>query len=470
MPTSRSRSRAVGDMSRVGLLVGVDVGTTRVKAIAVDLEGVVRAEAELSMPWEHDGSHAQIDPAAIAHLATAVAADAATYAGTASDADPRVLGIGVTSMAETGILVDGSDRPLAPAIAWHDPRGDVETLRRELGKERFQARTGMTLGPLPSLAKLVWLRREMPETARAVRFYAVAEWVVRSLGGEPSAELSLASRTGMFDISGARPWDEAFALLGSPSLLPEPVVAGTPAGTAGGAGVPPVLRGAVLTVAGHDHQSASYGAGAAANGALFDSIGSAEALVRTVRAPLDPKQIQRLADRGISVGWGVVEDHLCILSGIATGLTLERVAAMVGATTRAERRMLGETAAALPAREPGLRLRQPGYDGLAVDGITDGVSPSALWRAAVEDMVELAEHQLALIESEVGPYTDVVVGGGWLNNPAVSAAKRRQYPQMRTTNMTEPGAYGAAFMAARAAGVAMSQTEVPDPNPPSEKR
>ncbi|MGH3736797.1 MAG: hypothetical protein ACRDT6_14485 [Micromonosporaceae bacterium] len=97
-------------MSGVGLLVGVDVGTKRVKAVAVDIEGVVRAEAAVSMPWEYDGSHAQIDPAAIAHLAVTVAAEAATHTRTASDADALVLGIGVTGMAETGILVDGSDR------------------------------------------------------------------------------------------------------------------------------------------------------------------------------------------------------------------------------------------------------------------------------------------------------------------------------------------------------------------------
>ncbi len=457
-------------MSSIGLLIGVDVGTTRVKAIAVDTEGMVRAEAEQPMPWQRDGNHAQIDPATIARLATTVSADAVTYAGVASDDDPRVLGIGVTSMAETGILVDGSDLPLAPAIAWHDPRGDVETVRRELGTERFQSTTGMVLGPTPSLVKLVWLRREMPETARAVRFYAVAEWVVRSLGGEPLAELSLASRTGMLEIAGARPWDDAFALLGSPSLIPQPMVAGTPAGTVRAADVPPMLRGAVLTVAGHDHQSAAYGAGATADGAVFDSMGSAEALVRTVRAPLATDRIHRLADQGISVGWGVVEDHLCILCGIATGLTLERVGMMVGAVTRAERRLLGEAAAALPARTPGLRLRQPRYDGFAVDGITDSVSPAALWRAAVEDMIELADRQLALVELEAGPHTDVVAGGGWLNNAAVCAAKQRQFPRLRITELTEPGAYGAARMAGRAAGVPMGDAGTRALNHPSDRR
>ena len=66
-----------------------------------------------------------------------------------------MVGIGVTGMAETGVLVDGRDRPLAPAIAWHDPRGDVDTIAREIGRETFQSTTGMPLSALPSLSKLL---------------------------------------------------------------------------------------------------------------------------------------------------------------------------------------------------------------------------------------------------------------------------------------------------------------------------
>ncbi len=45
-----------------------------------------------------------------------------------------------------------------------------------------------------------------------------------------------------------------------------------------------------------------------------------------------------------------------------------------------------------------------------------------------------------------------MAAGGWLHNPAVLEAKQRQYPGMRTTEVAEPGAYGAALLAAAAAG------------------
>lgn len=505
-----------------GLLIGVDMGTTRVKAVAVDTTGVVRGQAERPTPWRHVGGHAEVDPETLADLARDVAAEAARNAttggagprGTAprtgntreaataanagragmssatigpantgpvstaetgpANAGPagtgqgnaavrtggiegggpghgRVLGVGVAGMAETGVLVDGSDRPLVPAIAWHDPRGDLDTIARELGTDEFQRTTGLPLSPLPSLGKLLWLRRRHADLGKPVRFFSVAEWVVRRLGGDPVAELSLASRTGLLDLAAARPWDAAADLLGWPALLPEPVPAGTSAGRAGGDGVPEVLRGATLTVAGHDHQVAAYSVGAATDGALFDSLGTAEALVRTIR-PLSHDQIGALVGHGMSVGWGVVAGHFCVLAGLPTGLTLGRIAAMLGANTSTQRRALGELALTVP-EHPTLRLVEPTDERFGLAGITDGVTPAALWRAAVDGMVAEAQRALDRIDALAGPYREVVAAGGWLHNPALLAAKRRQFPAMRTTSVAEPGAYGAALMAARAAGI-----------------
>jgi sugar (pentulose or hexulose) kinase len=454
---------------RTELLVGIDMGTTRVKAVAVDQHGRVHGESERPTPWRHDGGRADVDPAALATLAFTVAAEAATGArptasgpGSAGRGDPWVRGIGVTGMAETGVLVDAHDRPLAPAIAWHDPRGDVETIEREIGAETFQATTGLPLTALPSLSKLLWLRRNHSEAKAAVRFYSVGEWVVRRFGGDAVAEFSLASRTGLLDLTSGRPWEAAFGLLDSRSLLSEPVVAGTPVGIAHGDDVPAALHGAVLTVAGHDHQTAAYGVGAATDGALFNSLGTAEALVRSVRPTLSSQQVGTLAGQGMSVGWGVVAGHMCILAGIPTGLTLSRLAAMLGMTTVEDRRRLGEQAVALgpqalaaPAGQPPLHLVAPRYEHFGIAGITDGVTPALLWRAAVDSLVVEADRALHRIDAVAGAYRRVVIAGGWLHNPAVLAAKRAQYPALRTTDIGEPGAYGAARMAASAAGLSL---------------
>jgi sugar (pentulose or hexulose) kinase len=448
----------------IDLFVGIDVGTTRVKAIAVDPQGTVCGGSERPTPWRGGGGWSELDPMSLVQLAQTVAAEAAAAAGARADHDPRVLAIGVTGMAETGVLVDGQDRPLASAIAWHDPRGDVDTIARELGTETFQTTTGLPLTAMPSLAKLLWLRRNRPDTKNAIRFYSVGEWVVRRLGGESVTELSLASRTGVFELRRARPWDEALSLLGWPSLLPDPMVAGTPAGRAGGDSVPATLHGAVLTVAGHDHQVAAYGVGAATDGALFDSLGTAEALVRTVLPPLAPERIGALTAQGMSAGWGVVADHLCVLAGLPTGLTLNRIATMLGMTSSADRMALGEQALAVPGDHPTLRLVDPRDKHFGLAGITDGVTPARLWRAAVDGLTADAERVLARVDALVGPYQRVVAAGGWLHNPALLAAKHRQYPAMTITDVAELGAYGAALLAAAAVGVSLPAATA-HPNP-----
>ena len=283
-------------MTRV--LVGVDIGTTRVKAVATDLDLRVLGEHTVATPWRHHGANAEVDPAALAD-ATAVAA-----AGAAREAGAQALAVGMTGMAETGVLLDGHGAPLGPALAWHDPRGDSDEVRARLGEQAYRRTAGRPIDAVSSLPKLLWLRRHVPETRRAVRFLSVPEWAVHALGGDQVSELSLVSRTGLFDVPGRAPWLEALALLDAgPSFLGEVVAAGQPVGRAGSS-APAELRGAVLTVAGHDHQTAAFALGAAVDGALFDSLGTAEALVRTVRAPLDEGAIDRMAQLNISTGLG----------------------------------------------------------------------------------------------------------------------------------------------------------------------
>ena len=203
---------------------------------------------------------------------------------------------------------------------------------------------------------------------------------VACLGGDAVSELSLASRTGLLDVGEVAPFAGAVALLGR-NLLSELVVAGTAAGSARGDGVPASVRGAVTTVAGHDHQVGALAVGAARPGALFDSMGSAEALVRCVDGPLDPAVVGRFAAQGTTAGWGVVAGCFSVMEGLRTGLVLERVARS-RAPDRAARTLLGELA--------GRRCRGHSTHGLvAGDGdddaprslgpLAEGLTPAAIW-------------------------------------------------------------------------------------------
>lgn len=431
-------------MSRQAL-VGVDVGTTSIKALAVSPEGVILGEASAPTPWRHDGPHADADADELARAAISVCAAAADSAG-----DVAVAGIGVTGIAESGALIDATGRPCAPILAWFDPRGDVAAVRAAVSPRDFQRATGRRLNSKPSLMKVMWLRANVDSAQRAVRHLCVAEWVVRAMGGEEVSEASLSSRTGMLDLARRQPWAPAQALVGD--LLPATRIwAGDPAGSTG-SHLPDVLRGATLTVAGLDHQSAVLISGAARDGALFDSMGTAEALIRTVREHRSADDMEWLTDRDIDIDWSVLPDHQILLAGRLTGLTLERVAAMLGAANRPARLALGE-AALLAGSSAAPRLLDVSNDAISLGGITDGITPAVTWRAVVEDLADMAGEALEQMAENAGPHATSVLGGGWTRNAMVADAKRRRLADPRFVDISEPGALGAAFLGGVAAGL-----------------
>jgi len=409
-------------------LIGMDVGTTRVKAVAFDAEGVVLAVADHPTPWHHTPDGVEMDPA---DLEVAVC----DVLSRASDGLGPIHGIGVTGMGESGVLTAAATGPdslvsLAPIRAWHDARADVETVRAAYGVEGFQRVTGMPLDPQPSLPKILRLRNDCPATAEAVRFWSVPEWVVHLLAGSPGSELSLASRTGLLDVLAGSAWSGAIDLLGI-DLLGEPQVAGTSCGVADPPAGASQVGGAVLAIGGHDHPCAALAAGAARHGTLFDSLGTAEALLRfTDLAGVEPATVEALVAAGLTVGRTVVAGQLCIMAGLRTGMQLERAATALGATTRAQRRAL--------AADPG-------------------------WAVTVAELVDGARPALEAIRAAVGQHTAVLGAGGWLHDTQVLAAKRRQFPGLVTTSVEEAGAAGAAYLAGVAAGLLPSPDQLDGP-------
>ena len=433
------------------IVLGVDVGTTAIKAVATSLDGGVQASVSVPTPWHHEGPHFDIDPLVLARAVTGALVEAATASG------GTVLGIGVTGIAETGILLDRHGRPCAPALAWFDPRGDASRVRSAVSDGEFRRATGLRLNSKPSIAKILWLHEHVPTSREAVVHLGVGDWIVHALGGDRTAEVSVASRTGLMDVTTTATWEPSVEIVGD--LMPNSRAwAGDALGVVGDQ-APEVLRGAVLTNAGHDHQTACLLAGAAHPGALFDSLGTAEALIRVVPAPLALDAIEALTDADVQVGQTVIRDHQILLAGRLTGLSLERIAALLGATTRDARQALGESALGVTRDASFPRLVDVGNDHLTIRDVTDGISPAVLWRAAVEDLVELAGRSIGVMDGVAGPHTSSVLVGGWIRNPMLAKAKREQLGDYRVLTVEEPGAVGAAFLAA----VACGRAELPAP-------
>jgi glycerol kinase len=209
--------------------------------------------------------------------------------------DARVVGVGVSGMAETGILLGRDGEPVVPSIAWYDSRGEEEARRIDEEIPGFRATTGLSSRALRTVTKYRWLRDHMPEAERGVRWLSVGEFVVHRLGGEqaPSCRSPRAPAGSICTraLVGRDRRVVGRAARAAARARPSPARRSGHAGDA-----LPQARGAVLAVGGHDHLSAAVGAGAVGEGDVLDSWGTAEALVRAV-APLDREAVEQAVGR-----------------------------------------------------------------------------------------------------------------------------------------------------------------------------
>ncbi len=434
------------------LLVGLDVGTTSSKAVVFGTDGGPLATGRAATAWRQvalpgGGTGTELDAAGLAAGARAAVAEALERVP-----EGRVVGLGVTSMAESGVLLDARGEPAAPVIAWHDQRDldEVARLADQIGEARFGERTGLPLRSQWTLTKYRW-QRDRADVSRATRRLNIAEWVVKALGGDEASDASLASRTGWLDLSARAWWTEALDWSGAPvSLLPPLVTSGTALGRAPGSLGIERLTGAVLTTAGQDHQAAAVGAGAAGPGDQLDSSGTAEALVRTVRAGFPAEGVARLTRDGITVGWHVLDDRWSLLGATQGGLALERVAALFGGGREVVARL---DAAALGEPSGDVTVRVDETATVTIADLRDGVTAGDVWRAAVQAITDQIGAVDAQMTSVAGPHRLTVVAGGWSHSAPVMAAKRRLFGDLVRSDVEEAGARGAALLGGLAAGV-----------------
>ncbi len=428
--------------------IGVDVGTTSIKAVAINAAGVRVGEASAETPWQVDAAgRVDVDIAVLA----ASAIDVITRAGSGSE----VIGIGITGMAETGVVVDTAGRPLTRAMAWYDQRGDEQfaAMSQDFRSE-FSAVTGLAAKAECSLSKLLWLRDQGFVVTPDMRWLNALEFIAFSLTGVIATEPSLASRTGLMSQETTKPWQVTLQLIGATESFVPPV---NIAGQAWGHVTDPShagLIGAAVTVAGHDHLVASVGAGATDGDDLFNSCGTADVVLRTAPRTLTNDERAELVALGMSAGRHVLPESTALLSATRSGLVLGRVLSLLGAVTREQRAAISDTwMVDRPAPNTVIVSEPPAWANEVTIQVRDDVSPEDLWAAAMAYVLgqtrALIDHGLRI----AGPYRSAVAAGGWVQLPGVRRAKTHIMPGLRVSEIEQPGAYGAALFGARASGV-----------------
>ena len=231
-------------------LVGLDVGTTGVKALAIAPDGEVLASAE-----EHYGLSApqpgwsEQDPDDWWRASQA----ALTRLGAAESR------VGLSGQMHGLVCLDERDDVLRPAILWNDQRTAAECAEIEecIGLERLIELTGNRALPGFTAPKLLWLRRHEPDVyARIHRIVLPKDYVRLRLTGEWAIDAADASGTLLFDVARRRWSNEVLEALDLPAEW-----------------LPPVSESTEIAGAG-DQQAAALGVGVIAPGTVSVVLGT----------------------------------------------------------------------------------------------------------------------------------------------------------------------------------------------------
>jgi xylulokinase len=187
------------------MYLGIDIGTSSVKAILIDAEqrivGSHSVPLEVSRP--HPGWSEQDPNSWIAATETAIDALAKAHPAEVR----KVRGIGLSGHMHGATLVDHADRALRPCILWNDGRSAEEAAELD-ADPRFRTITGNIVFPGFTAPKLVWVHRHEPKIFGDVAKVLLPKDFVRLwLSGNCASDMSDSAGTSWLDVA-KREWSD----------------------------------------------------------------------------------------------------------------------------------------------------------------------------------------------------------------------------------------------------------------------
>jgi len=275
-------------------LLGIDVGTTATKAILCDVGGTIVGEAEepatLRSPQP---GWAEEDPEEWWGNVGRVTRRCLEQA---SLPPSSIVGVGVTGMVPTLILLDKDGHVVRPSIQQNDARSyqEIEEFKAHTDQADILRRTGSAITQQSIGPKLLWLRRHEPDAmARAVHVMGSYDFIVHRLTGEFSIERNWALESGLFDLH-QEDWDDNLLELATihrrwlgqvrwPAEVVGAVTREASAATGLAEGTPVVAGSA-------DHIASAFSAGLKDHGHLLIKLGGAGDILYCLdRLEVDPR-------------------------------------------------------------------------------------------------------------------------------------------------------------------------------------
>lgn len=189
-------------------IIAVDIGTTSVKAIVYRIHGSIEAQTSQTYATSYpQPGFVEQDPDQV----VSAVGNVLTLLLKQTGMQPKsITAIVFSGIWQSMIPIDGQGRPLCRSLLWADSRAHRQSNRllAELGAQKARQRTGCTIHPMYHLPRLLWFKEEAPEIfRRTYKFISIKEYVLSKLFGELLVDRSVASGTGIWQMS-SMDWDE----------------------------------------------------------------------------------------------------------------------------------------------------------------------------------------------------------------------------------------------------------------------
>ncbi len=446
----------------MSIFIGVDIGTTHVKVLAVTNEAELLAEEKQSYAIDQpqDG-YCEQDAQELFN------AFLYTFKKVLQNIDVSQLQAVCFSTAYHSIMaVDNEGRSLTKLITWADTRSVAYAKQLQhtaMGKTIFQ-HTGTPLHPMSPLCKIAWLRDKLPELfSQAHKFISFKEYLWYQLFGVYCVDYSVASASGLFNIQQLIWEEEALRFCGiHAEQLSRPV---SPLHTATGLRQHyretwNLLKDVTFVIGAGDGALANLGAGAITPGVAALTIGTSGAIRRVSDQPV-------LDEQGRLFTY-LLTDHLYVQGGAMNngGIALQWFVQNFLTQQETEEESIDlffQSVQKVPAGSDGLVFlpyllgeRAPVWDAEAKAvfiGIKSSHTRQHFMRAVIEGICFAMRQLLQLLET-AGTVETIYATGGFTRSPVwLQMLADILHKKIVLSSTADASAMGAVFMAMHAKGV-----------------
>lgn len=457
-------------------LLGIDVGSTSMKALIYDLEGnVVARGSHLTETVANDPDHPNWQVYLPEHIWEGVSSATRMAINKIGDGT-RIRAAAVTGLGADAVPLDQHGEPVYPFINWLCTRTtpQFEWWLENVGLEKTFQVTGWQPFVWSTVLRFMWLQENEPEIAKQIdKWLIIEDFVNFRLTGKYSTDFTDASPTLLFDQRNLTWSDEMLKVAGiKKDLLPTPQISGSYIGevTLDAADKTGLAPGTPIFQGGHDYLIGALAAGAISSGSFLDVTGTWELVITPTVIPQWTEDLRQL---GLTLEAHAAPDTYCIWAGGTAASMLEWYKDQLGSEAQKLAdvgqgniwsRLMAEAKSSSPGANgiyflphfngttcPNLDPRSLG----AFIGLNDATRRQDMVRAVIEgldfaflDMLQAVEHGARSQAAKVIAIGGAVRNKFWMQNKADVCGRVIEAPKIE-----EATALGAAMLAGTGVGL-----------------